>query len=531
MPYPPPRFSSFYFIPSSSTTFFFARQPATTVISYHPGLFAICLGSINLQNGRLQPAATSMVTSTTEARCKSFRVQHKFRANSFFLFLSLQLWASQASGLVELRQQILTRSQEIMELSRQLQASQLQTGYTISQNISDTATPRAPPQVSDAVHQIMDYSQRIAGLSQQLRVSQSQTMQSLPSPPVSPRDVPSTRAMSNSPFFHAVSQKFFGGGGVLHKAPKISGPMQLPQQIMNHSQQIADLSRQLRISQSQSIQVNRDLSQMPPYLPLQQNFTNSPFPYPVPQNARYSDPFHSQSPYPFYPTAGNNSAYYPVTSIPSPPMSALEFAPKQWAGGLPNGFLPQPVSAPLAPKNQPSGSPAVSGYHQYGDCGESLPLAVMTNLLKLTGRAEIRSISVFTTRLRSMAFVLEDGPIMTPVRLRDPCLNCENLMQRLPGTVNMLAASGWSRDISWVAVNQSVRVPGVLRSTLGTSYETSGKYEFSLSAAYGATREEIYSTLEVCTLANANPFIFSADIRRYLTDLWYGFVVPYRYVF
>lgn len=120
---------------------------------------------------------------------------------------------------------------------------------------------------------------------------------------------------------------------------------------------------------------------------------------------------------------------------------------------------------------------------------------------------------------------------MVPVRLRDPCLNCESLMQRLPGTVNMLAASGWSQDISWVAVNQPACVPGGLRSTLGASYEMSGRYEFSLSAAYRATREEIYSTLEVCTLANGNPFIFSADIKRYLADLWYSFVVPYRYVF
>lgn len=420
-----------------------------------------------------------------------------------------------------------------MELSRQLRASQLQTGYTISQNISGTATSRAPlpPQVSDAVHlrhQTTDYSQWIAGLEQQLRVSQSQTMQSLPSPPVSPRDVPSAQAMSNSPYFRTVSQKFLGGGGgVSHKAPQISDPMQLPQQIMNHSQQIADLSRQLRISQSQSIQINQDLS----HLPLQQSFTNSPFPYPVPQNAQYSNPFHNQSLYPLYQTAGNNSAYYPAASIPSPPMSALEFAPKQWAGGLPNGFAPQPVFGPLTPKPQPLGSPAVSGYHQYGDCGESLPLAVMTNLLKLTGRAEVRSVSAFTTKLRSMAFVLEDGPIMVPVRLRDPCLNCESLMQRLPGTVNMLAALGWSQDISWVAVNQPACVPGGLRSTLGASYEMSGRYEFSLSAAYGATREEIYSTLEVCTLANANPFIISADIKRYLADLWYSFVIPYRYVF
>lgn len=435
-----------------------------------------------------------------------------------------------------------------MNLSRQLQAHQLQTGCTISRGIPDNASSRAPPppqaggDLIDRQRQIIDYSQQIGGL---LRAGQSQAMQieqCLPSTP--PRDMLplylAAQGMSNSPFLHAMSQNFSGAAAAataapgLYRAPGISDPSQLPQQIMSYSQQIADLSRQLRVSQSQIIQINQDLTPMPLHQSFQ-NLVGSPFPYPVPQNVLYSDPqFHSgQSPYPFCPTPGNNSGYYcPATGIPSPPLSALGFTPRQWTGSLPsptNGFPPPPVSAPLAPPTQSSTGVPIPGYHQYGDCGESLPLAVMTNLFRLTGRAEVRSVSAFTTRLRDMAYILEDGPIMAPVRIRDPCLNCEDLMQRLPRSVGMLAASGWSHDICWVTVNRPAGAPAV-RYGFETPYSVSGKCEFSLSAAYGAVREEIYSTLEMCALANGNPFIFSADVNRYLAELWHGFIVPYRYV-
>lgn len=417
-----------------------------------------------------------------------------------------------------------------MDLSRKLQASQSQTRhYTMSQD-----TPYiAPPRIRDLVNhrqRVMDTSQQIADLSQRLRDSQLKTMQinqnqNPPSMPWPPRDTQpylSSQAMSNNQFPNTTSQN-----AVVPRAPRISGSMHLPQQIIDYSQQIADLSGQLWASQLQSMQINQDLSSPRPLHQPSQNTTNGPFP--ISHNAPYTGPF--QSPYPFCSKVGNTSALYPPVAKSSTPISALGFMSRQWTGSLPNTFVPpSPVTQiPLTPTTQSSCFHPIPYYHQYGDCGESLPLVAMTNLLRLTGRAEVRSVSAFTTKLREMAFVLENGPIRVPLRLRDPCLNCESLMQRLPGTVNMLAASGWSHDMHWVAVNHPAYAPGTDPPSR-EFYTSSKNCEFSLSAAYGATREEIYATLEVCTLANTNPFIF-ANPRKYLADLWYGFIVPYRYAY
>lgn len=219
-------------------------------------------------------------------------------------------------------------------------------------------------------------------------------------------------------------------------------------------------------------------------------------------------------------------------------MSILELALSWWTNGhvsltdalAPRDYIPQ---MPLAPTIQSSNQyqcVTTPRYHEYGDCGESLPLAVMKKLSTLAGRAEVRSVAAFTAKLRCISSVPEDGTIKESIRLRGPCLNCKSLMRQFPATVNVLAASGWSDNIQWVGGYQSAYVSEVPPAhPFQTTYTPSCNIDFSLSAAYGATKEGIYVILKIYTLSNKNPFI-PTDTRKNLVDLWYDFIVPCRYV-
>lgn len=325
-------------------------------------------------------------------------------------------------------------------------------------------------------------------------------------------------------------------------APQVHDPMDLWQQIVGRSQQIATLSWELWVLKSQAIQIR----QYPPPMLLQDiplhksahEIAYNQSHCSVPQSIPHPSHLDGQLPYPLVPFSGYASTYNSLVA-PSYPMSILEPALSWWTNGHVSwsnalaspDYIPQ---MPLAPTIQSSNRyqcVTTPRYHEYGDCGESIPLAVMKKLSTLAGQAEVRSVAAFTTKLRCISSVPEDGTIKESIRLRGPCLNCKSLMQQFPATVNVLAASGWSDNIQWVGGGyQPAYVSEVPPAhPFQTTYTPSCNIDFSLSAAYGATKEGIYAILKIYTLSNKNPFI-ATDIKKNLVDLWYDFIVPYRYV-
>lgn len=205
---------------------------------------------------------------------------------------------------------------------------------------------------------------------------------------------------------------------------------------------------------------------------------------------------------------------------------------------LTNNFQQQPFIPQLSPL--PNFLPLQIGqakppprYHEYGDCGETLPLSVMTSGLKWTGSEEIRSVAMYVSKIQAIASIPDDGPIGVPIRLKSPCLNCLSLMGRIPETVRMLAGSGLSHNINWISRNQPVLFSEVQARAAYRAFSSqapsvfSSYNDFSVSAAYETTEEGIYAILEACTVSNTNPFL-SADQRRYLLQLWEEFIIPFR---
>lgn len=298
---------------------------------------------------------------------------------------------------------------------------------------------------------------------------------------------------------------------------------------MSRLEAIEELSRRLQARELRTALTNHCLSPIAPQDTPPQAIANpsSYLDFHNLANANHCDEMR----YNPYPMAGGESAYYPLAATPHLPISGTSFAPGQFAGSIPvaTPFIPR---IPLVPQIQlPARPPEVTAqrFHLYGDCSESLPLTVMSNIWKMTGTSEVRSVAVFVTKLRSALSIPEDGPIRASIRLRDPCLNCKSLMQRLPETVAILGGSGYSHNICWTMGNKPAYVSGV-HTTPQVGYPPRGYDNFSLSAAYGANQEQIFAVLEVYALSHRSPFL-SANLRDSLVEVWCALVVPYRYAY
>jgi hypothetical protein len=233
---------------------------------------------------------------------------------------------------------------------------------------------------------------------------------------------------------------------------------------------------------------------------------NSFMPRYGPSYANYASPSFYNPP----PVYGSNMGYgvYNYGYTPYGPSPAYNSPPFYSTPPLYGVAL---NSAPTPPISKP--------YHEYGDCGETLPFPTMLNVCKLAGKGEIRSLAVFSSVFRNMPFIPMDGPI-TGIKLKDPCLNCKALMQTIPNSISVLAGTGAGLALDWT-------VEGGLDIKL---HEPSAKptgYDLALSAAYSATKAEIYHTLEMWTVRNTSPLL-SVSQKQSLATLWKEFIVPFR---
>jgi hypothetical protein len=158
---------------------------------------------------------------------------------------------------------------------------------------------------------------------------------------------------------------------------------------------------------------------------------------------------------------------------------------------------------------------------KYGDCGETLPLAVAASITSQTGpTTEVRSLAAYTSELCNVGSVTEDGKLKVSIRLKEPCKNCKSLMERIPGSATMLAASGTSQNVQWTTEKRGNSNGQLQHVLLGYS-------RFSYSAAYAADEALIYDMLKIWTIGSVGVFV-RPDIRENLATMWHEFIVPYR---
>lgn len=222
--------------------------------------------------------------------------------------------------------------------------------------------------------------------------------------------------------------------------------------------------------------------------------------------------------------------YMPNTGYGPPHMYSQSPAYAQPVYGYPSNFSPVSYGCPpsygfTAPAY--NSTQIQKPYHEYGDCGETLPLPTMVNASKLVGQGEIRSLAVFTSVFRGMSSISRDGPI-PGIRLKDPCLNCKSLMQATPENISILSGTGSGLALDWTIETKAGSVPNVQKLEHGAGIgQFPAAYNLMLSAVYSTTRQEIYHILEVWTVRNTDPSL-SAVHKRALATLWLEFVVPFR---
>ncbi|CAZ81932.1 unnamed protein product [Tuber melanosporum] len=187
--------------------------------------------------------------------------------------------------------------------------------------------------------------------------------------------------------------------------------------------------------------------------------------------------------------------------------------------------------------SSPGSAPAAKPYHEYGDCGETLPLPAMVSATKLLGGGEIRSLAVFTSVFRNMPYITKDGPI-AGMKLKDPCLNCKALMQTIPSEISILAGTGSGCALDWIVEKAASASTTCTTATTTTAPSTSVPpmvgsaptpqgYNLILSTAYSATKPDIYHLLETWTLNNTTPTLPEHQ-KASLRTLWREFILPFR---
>jgi len=226
------------------------------------------------------------------------------------------------------------------------------------------------------------------------------------------------------------------------------------------------------------------------------------------------------------------TAYIPSTTVfPSPLPLPTAVYPFYVAPAIP--YTPVTPNI-LATLNFPGGagkhSTAPLGRHskcyEFGDCSETLPLAAVASISSQTGPAtEIHCLAAFTTKLRDIQSIAEDGSGGVSVLLKEPCRNCRCLMRRIPGTGRVLAGSGRSHKVHWNEEKQ-----GECVYYQQYQHILSGHSGFLYSAAYAADQATIYEMLKYWTLGNIGLHV-RADVKRHLANMWREFIVPYRYAF
>lgn len=206
------------------------------------------------------------------------------------------------------------------------------------------------------------------------------------------------------------------------------------------------------------------------------------------------------------------------------PLSKVHASPVPPLSSAPTPFVPPTHPSPVPLPLHTASASLIPRYHDYGDCGETLPLAAMT---RVTTREEVRSVAVFITKIRTITSITDVEHIRGSIRLRDPCLNCISLMQRAPENVKVLAGSGWSSNITWTE-GSSQTVISEEQSKASDRAPSFQALRFPLSDAYEATHEEIYAILEASTVSNTNPFL-TTNQKQTLSILWQEFIIPFRY--
>jgi hypothetical protein len=182
--------------------------------------------------------------------------------------------------------------------------------------------------------------------------------------------------------------------------------------------------------------------------------------------------------------------------------------------GLSHASYTQPTASIILPQH---------GRNQgYGDCGETLPLAVVANISR-TWPTEISALTASTINLCGIRSIAEDGSVGWSIWLKAPCQNCRSLMQQVPGIGRVLAGYGRSNGVCWKVEKQGESVAGEEHRPAPLTY-----CRFSYSDVYSADRAGIYEMLEHWTLRNKG-LVWQADVRMHLATMWHEFIVPYRY--
>ncbi|CUS10994.1 unnamed protein product [Tuber aestivum] len=249
-------------------------------------------------------------------------------------------------------------------------------------------------------------------------------------------------------------------------------------------------------------------------------------------NTLYAQPLYSQHQLQLQ----HHQQQYSPTYIPPPYGSPPSY-------GFTNYILQTTAPCSSSPTSSPSSSPGIAPaskpYHEYGDCGETLPLPAMVSATRLLGGGEIRSLAVFTSVFRNMPYITKDGPI-AGMKLKDPCLNCKALMQTIPSEISILAGTGSGCALDWI-VEKAVSAPSATTAAttpttttpptpippmIGSTPTPQG-YNLILSTAYSATKQDIYHLLETWTLNNTTPTL-PAHQKASLGTLWREFILPFR---
>ncbi|KAI5779531.1 hypothetical protein EDC01DRAFT_731082 [Geopyxis carbonaria] len=140
---------------------------------------------------------------------------------------------------------------------------------------------------------------------------------------------------------------------------------------------------------------------------------------------------------------------------------------------------------------------------RYGDCAETLPMAVLAATLHnptISSTTEISCLAAFTTKLCS-----PDQPDAIP--LKGLCTKCAHLMTRFPGDGRLLAGSGSVEFMRW-----TVHKPGIYDAF---SYPHYIGARSRYSGLRSASIDCIYMQLEYWT-------------RGELQNIWEEFILPYR---
>lgn len=243
-------------------------------------------------------------------------------------------------------------------------------------------------------------------------------------------------------------------------------------------------------------------------------------------NPLYAQPLYSQHQLQLQ----HHQQQYSPTYIPAPYGSPPSY-------GFTNYTLQTIPSSSSPTSSSPGGAPAAKPYHEYGDCGETLPLPAMVSATKLLGGGEVRSLAVFTSVFRNMPYITKDGPI-AGMKLKDPCLNCKALMQTIPSEISILAGTGSGCALDWIVEKAASASTTTTTATTTTtpptpippmigSTPTPQGYNLILSTAYSATKPDIYHLLETWTLNNTTPTLPEHQ-KASLRTLWKEFILPFR---